>query len=395
MSAAIQQYAIDVLWSQWTALGVAGVARPPEQAIDLEALIAFTPFLTAADPRLGEESLDWCLRIGRSFISISRLRQIARLMPPGAQDSRIALPSLLLEKRARRELRLSEKSRSPTLELPSLLQLRSRYIFGVGARADVLSGLVMRGHLAGPQRAAAIRPTGYTKQAVATVLEELAQAGVLKKLMGSSFVTYELAKEAPLRSLFAPLPTRMPHWTERFVVIASILEAWRRFGTRATYAVEVAKVLDGIRSVAAIAGEQPPTAGRPADLLERIDRWALGLLDDTVWEDSWMFDGEDIASDILDRVRDEIIQIVHSDEYSVGYVAPYELRFRNVDHKRGTAECSVVFSAEHPSEEFSFSGRVDGSLRFNPRAVDKVSFLETLEICAARVHFDIGDSENA
>jgi hypothetical protein len=394
MSAAIQEHAIDLLWRQWTAVGVAGVAKPPEQAIDLEALIAFTPFVTSADPRLGEESLDWCLRIGKRFISISRLRQVARFMPPGAHDDRVELPALLLEKRDSDERRLSGKSRLPSLELPSLLQLRSRYIFGVGARADVLSRLVMPGRNAGAQRAAAIRPTGYTKQAVATVLDELAHAGVLTKLVHSTIVSYELAKDAALRSLLAPLPMRMPRWAERFVLVANILETWRRLGTRATYALEVAKVLDGIRPIAAAAGEQPPTVGRPSELLERIDRWAIALLDDTVWEDSWMFDDEDIASEILDALRDEIIQTVHSDEYSVGYVAPHELCFRNIDRKNGSSDFTVQFTAEHPSEDFPFPGHVEGIFRFDPRAGDKADFLESLELSVARVHFDMAESED-
>ena len=391
MSAAIQEHALDLLWRQWTAAGVAGVAKPPEQAIDLEALIAFTPFATSADPRLGEESLDWCLRIGKSFISLSRLRQVARLMPPGAHDGRVDLPSLLLERRDSHGHRLSGKSRSPALELPALLQLRSRYIFGVGARADVLSGLVMRGRDAGAQRASAIRPTGYTKQAVATVLEELAQAGVLTKLARSTIVSYELVKDAPLRALLAPLPARMPRWVERFIVIANILETWRRLGTRVTYALEVARVLDGIRPIAAAAGERPPTVGRPSELLEHIDRWAIALLDDTVWEASWMFDGEDIASEILDALSDEIIQAVHSDEYSVGYVAPHDLCFRNVDRRNGSSDFTVQFTAEHPSEDFSFAGHVEGTFRFDPRAGDKADFLESLELSVARVHFDMGD----
>ena len=80
MSAIIQNHAVELLWKQWTALGVAGVGNPAKQAIDLEALIAFTPFVGQMEPRLIEESIDWCARIGTSFISISRLRQILRLM---------------------------------------------------------------------------------------------------------------------------------------------------------------------------------------------------------------------------------------------------------------------------------------------------------------------------
>ena len=76
MSAVIERTAVELLWRQWTALGVAGVAPHPAQAVDLEALIAFTPFVAHADPRLADEARDWCARIGPRFVSISRLRKI-------------------------------------------------------------------------------------------------------------------------------------------------------------------------------------------------------------------------------------------------------------------------------------------------------------------------------
>jgi hypothetical protein len=390
MSAAIQRHAIDLLWRQWTAAGVAGIAKPPQQAIDLEALIAFTPYVAAADPRLSDESTDWCVRVGKSFISISRLRQVSRLMPPRSQDAVPDLPASLIAKLDISEQRLSKKSRAPSLELPCLVQLRSRYIFGVGARADILSRLVMRERTAGAQRAAAIRPAGYTKQAVATVLDELSQAGVLKRFVRKRSVSYEVAKDAPLRSLLAPLPKRMPSWAERFVIVANILETWRRFGTRATYAIELAKVLDGIRPVIAAAGEQAPSTGRPRELLARIERWALTLLDDNVWEDSWMFEEQDISHEILDALHDRIVETVHSGEYPVGYTELEELTFRNIDSKKGTSEFTVQFTAEHPKEEFSFDGYVEGTFRFDPDAEDKEEFLDSLKVTEANEHFDMG-----
>lgn len=285
MSEVIQKHALELLWKQWTAVGVAGVPALPEQAIDLEALIAFTPYIASSDPRLEEECVDWCARIGRNFVSISRLRQIVRLMPPRRSDHAADLASMLIDKREIGNGRLSGKSRCPNLEHPSLLQLRSRYVFGVGARADIMSSLVMRGRWIGAQRLSAIRPIGYTKQTAATVLDELTQAAVLEKLVQAKAVSYQLIKEAPLRSLLAPLPKRMPSWTERFVIVANILETWTRLGARATYAIELSKVLDGLRHLAASIGQQPPTVGRPAQLLEQIDRWATALLEDNVRDD--------------------------------------------------------------------------------------------------------------
>lgn len=152
MSAAIEARAVDLLWKQWTVLGVAGVGTLPQQAVDLEALIAFTPFVAAADPRLVAESADWCARIGKSFVSISRLRQILKLMPPRSVQAELDLPAMVLGEEKPSDRRLSGKSRAPALEHSSLLQLRSRFVFGVGARADILARFAMKARVEGGQR---------------------------------------------------------------------------------------------------------------------------------------------------------------------------------------------------------------------------------------------------
>jgi hypothetical protein len=391
MSEVIRKHAVELLWKQWTAIGVAGVPPLPEQAIDLEALIAFTPYVASADPRLDEECIDWCARIGRNFVSVSRLRQIVRLMPARSSGNHAAdLASMLIDKTGLEGRRLSGKSRPPELTHPSLLQLRSRYVFGVGARADVISSLVMRARAAGPQRISAIRPTGYTKQAVATVLDELAQAAILDKLVRPKAISYLLVKEGPLRSLLAPLPKRMPSWTERFVIVANILETWARLGTRSTYAIELAKVLAGLRSLAASIGQQPPISGPPKLLLEQIDSWATRLLDDNVWSHSWIFGGEDISSEILDALSDELVAVVQSGDHPTGHTELEELIFQNVDRKSGTAEFHVQFTAEHPSEDFSFNGHVEGTFHFDPHAKAKEALLESIELVEAQEHFDMG-----
>lgn len=393
MSAAIEKQAVELLWKQWTAVGVAGVAPSPAQAVDLEALIAFTPFIASVDPRLAEESSDWCARIGKRFISISRLRKIWHLMPSRSMQGEIDPPLMLVNKVYTQRLRLSAKSRAPSLDHPALLQLRSRYIFGVGARADILSSLAMRGRIAGAQRVSALRPTGYSKQAVSTVLDELAQAGVLKKLARSTAVSYELVKEVALRSLLSPLPSRMPNWAERFAIIANILNAWREFGTRSSYAIELAKVLHGIRHVAAAAGKRPPTMGRPAELLERIDRWAMALLQDDTWEHAWLFEHDDIAHEILSSLSDDLIQAVHEGEYPVGYTELDEFAYRIIDAENGVAECFAQFTAQHPKEDFTFDGRVEGKFSFDPDTSDKSEFLASLELSDVQAHFDMGDPD--
>ena len=83
----------------------------------------------------------------------------------------------------------------------------------------------------------------------------------------------------PLRSLLAPLPRHAPRWPERFALVASILETWRLFGSRATYTIEISKVLDQLSPLAATIGEKPPIIGRPKAILGQIERWSYALLE--------------------------------------------------------------------------------------------------------------------
>ena len=127
---------------------------------------------------------------------------------PSRRSDAADLASLLIDKVDVGNRGLSGKSRPPNLEHPSLLQLRSRYVFGVGARADIVSNLVMRSRLAGAQR----------------------------------------------------------------------LSASKR-------------------------------------LLKQIDHWAIALLEDNVWDASWTFGAEDISSEILDVLHDDVVAAVQSGDY--------------------------------------------------------------------------------
>jgi hypothetical protein len=248
----------------------------------------------------------------------------------------------------------------------------------------------MMGRVEGGQRISEIGPSGYTKVAMATMLDELAQAGVLKKHARSTSVRYELSRGAPLRALLAPVPSRMPPWAERFAIVARILEAFRRFGERATYAVELAKVLDGLGDLAAVVRPGPPRT-KPNRLVGVVDRWASGLLEDDVWENSWIVNGQDVAPGILEALNEGIVEAVQGEDYPVGHTELSDFEFRVVDRKAGKAEYVVQFSAEHPREDFSFHGHVDGVFSFDPHASKERPLLESVDLREARADFDMGD----
>lgn len=87
-----------------------------------------------------------------------------------------------------------------------------------------------------------------TKQAMSGVVSELTQGGLLEKHEGPT-ATYSVAKPKALRNLLSPLPHRPGDWAERFALAAHLLTAWRRYGKRATYMVEVVRILDEQRSL--------------------------------------------------------------------------------------------------------------------------------------------------
>jgi hypothetical protein len=284
MSEILQTQAVELAWRHWTALGVAGVAPLPKHAVDVEALIAFTPFIAVADPRLAQECLDWCMRVGPGNVSISRLRQITRLMPADSARGDVEvfdLPNLMINAASTKasRIKLSQKSQRPRLAHPSMIQLRSRHIFGVGARADAIAALTMRARNAEAVKISAILTVGYTKRTIAMVIEDLVAAGVLQQFVVNQTARYKLLRGAPLRTLLAPLPKKMPSWPERFALVAAVLATWRRFGTRASYAIELAKVLNKLRPIAAAINEKPPIMDRPHNILSEVARWSSELLD--------------------------------------------------------------------------------------------------------------------
>ena len=70
----LDQLLLDLTWSLWTELGVAGVKQKHQHVlILLEELIVLTAVLAEIDPRLRDESLDWCSQY-HHLVSISRLK---------------------------------------------------------------------------------------------------------------------------------------------------------------------------------------------------------------------------------------------------------------------------------------------------------------------------------
>ena len=221
----------DLAWSHWDALGVRGVVPPTQDAIDLEALILFTPTLREIDPRLYDEALDWCVQFAANTVSVSRLRRLAARLP---EDQAQAFAGFAGAARQHADLKwpagrapahrhkLSGKSKLPSpFDRPALLQLRARRLAGVNARAEVLAFLITRGP--DPTWSASdLTQLGYAKQNLAPVLEDLVDAGVAERIRSGNQHRYRLIRRDALRAVLAPLPRWAPSWAARLPVLADL-----------------------------------------------------------------------------------------------------------------------------------------------------------------------------
>ncbi|MCF7730478.1 MAG: hypothetical protein K9N23_02280 [Akkermansiaceae bacterium] len=211
---------VDLLWHQWSSIGVAGYPRPGDDwIIDPEALLLATTRFGRHDSRLMDESIDWLAKFGRR-ISLQRLQGLHRSWP-GVADSRVlaAIAEVLGQQVAHRKWRVIA-DRAPAASEPESLFLRSdgtpaahfgeaapafakhgllrgklelrgmsqppnprarenllftlRALLGVNARAEILAWLLTHdsGH-----PAAIARSTGYFSKSIQQILNEMEESG--------------------------------------------------------------------------------------------------------------------------------------------------------------------------------------------------------------------------
>ena len=211
---------VDLLWHQWSSIGVAGYPRSGDDwIIDPEALLLATTRFGRHDSRLMDESIDWLSQFGRR-ISLQRLQGLNRSWP-GVADSRVlaAIAEVLGQQVAHRKWRViadpAPASSDPepfflqldgtpaahfgevepvfakhgllrgNLELRGMSQApppraRENMIFilrallGVNARAEILAWLLTHdsGH-----PAAIARSTGYFSKSIQQILNEMEESG--------------------------------------------------------------------------------------------------------------------------------------------------------------------------------------------------------------------------
>lgn len=220
----------DLAWSLWNELGVAGTPRKHKGClIGLEELIILTAVIAEFDPRLRDESLDWCSRY-HHFVSISRLRTLIKIFgePVYLPFSVFAktLNSItqsnwpIFSKVTSSDFKPSGKSSPPRCEAPALLGLRLRALFGVGARADLLTFFLTQKETI--FTASDVVEIGYSKRSLADLLDSLVQSGLLTTSIVRNQRKYELVMKEQLKKLVGELPKVAPPWGRILEVLISI-----------------------------------------------------------------------------------------------------------------------------------------------------------------------------
>lgn len=216
---------LEIHWRQWSALGIASHVEPETNwFIDLEALVLSTLVLGLKDARLLNASIEWLIKNGE-WLSLQRVKRIAKVFTrspaelspqfgPLLDSAAFGLLGEILRKEGQKgwsaegvSSQRTEKTEyealfrnfqkrdivtEPVLQSPSLLQLRLRGVFGVGARVEVITYLLS--HKSGNSNAMA-KEVFYDQKSIYRILEKWHKAGLLAKVKRPRVGTFTLEKK--------------------------------------------------------------------------------------------------------------------------------------------------------------------------------------------------------
>lgn len=219
LSREIDNLLLDLCWSLWTELGVAGVIRRHQNCLILvEELILLTSILADQDPRLRDESLDWCSKY-HTFISVNRLKTICKKFE--AYHGPISKYTTTVNSLGRASwpvyvesspmrVHLSGKSILRPLESAALINIRARSIFGSGSRADLITFFLI--HSKSDYALSEMSEVGYSRNNLAETLEEFYFGGLFDKFLHGNQFRYRLSKNDNLVKILGPVPKYAPAW---------------------------------------------------------------------------------------------------------------------------------------------------------------------------------------
>ncbi|HEY1420053.1 MAG TPA: hypothetical protein VGG90_05015 [Candidatus Dormibacteraeota bacterium] len=281
----VNRLALDLAWSLWSELGVAGGRRRHDwQAVDLEPLIVFTSWL-GSDNRLRASAIEWSIANAR-FASTFRLRHFAEGASP-AMHSAFGRFAATVRAHARAPwpgqgeplgmLRRQEVV-VPDLRRPSLIQLRLRALVGVSARAEILKKMIAEPDR--PQSASVLaEDAGYGKGSLAQALEMLTMTGLVLVQPSANRLHYRLARPADLAQALQWLPSTYPDWWPIFKITEALCDFARSdsgASDKAAAAEQLRRRIDGDLRRLGITHQVPIGQG-PAAAAE-LEHWAVMFL---------------------------------------------------------------------------------------------------------------------
>ncbi|MDI6773333.1 MAG: hypothetical protein QME77_12215 [bacterium] len=259
---------MDLLWRQWTDLGVpGGLEETASWIIDPEALLISTVQFGRYDPRLLDTVLAWCMTNSK-WLGISRLQRQRKTLDPEAaqilsgiagvlgehdrsgkwtglfgqaregrasttpiplflQPDEKPLPmgtrsdpvflkyGLLRPPWERRNLSLSVSATKP-----AALRIRLRALFGVTSRAEIL--LFFLTH-SGAHPSLVARQVHYAQPPVAKAMAEMAASGLLTEHRKGREVEYTIDRPEWLRFLHVE---GEPVWTNWALIYQALRDIW-------------------------------------------------------------------------------------------------------------------------------------------------------------------------
>jgi hypothetical protein len=294
----IENLALELAWSLWGELGVRGVVRGRHDrwSIDPEPLIAFTAGVGDRDPRLRDESIDWCVQYER-YVSRARLRGILRRSDASTRSEFGTYAATLAEHTGRswpgasqpRPYQPSGRSSLTPLTRPALIRVRLRALFGVGARAEILHAFVARPS-ARVTAAELARLTGYTKRNVTDELDRLELAGLLQVAAPSNQFLYRLHHRSALLSFVGERPAVFPNWEPLLRVVSALLNRVAAIETapETVQAIELEKLVAELEADLRDARIPPPGSERQRVATpEALQSWAFDFMRKVATGDGW------------------------------------------------------------------------------------------------------------
>jgi len=283
----LTDHSVGLASSAWAELGVSGWARAHDDwAVDPEPLILFTAWLGDTDPRLRDEATDWCIHNWR-YVSKVRLRNLLRDESDEVRESfgefaatvnahaGVAWPKAT----EARVYQVTGRSSGPQLERPSMVWLRLRAMFGLGARTEILRYFLSSDQ--GTRSVAKIAESaGYMKRNVAEECETLERAGVLAVRSVRNRFYYSLARKRELRAFVGEFPSVIPQWSSVLRIASELVKLDRdadRLSQR-VFAVNAHRTLNTLFDALDEIGIEGPEEREGPAFGPAVQEWAAELL---------------------------------------------------------------------------------------------------------------------